>query len=567
MSQSVSEIRFAVVMYGGLSLAIYINGVAQELLRMTRSTAKTSGFDSTETIYQKIACLLGNNDKLEAIKKAKTSDEIKKILDEIKPEECSPTKFVVDILSGTSAGGINAVFLAKALANDQDIDQLQQLWLNEGEISKLINDKKSVADNNLKNPETVKSLFNSQRMYLKLLDALEGMETKNGAPIVNQLDLFVTVTDLAGVSIPLRLSDKVVEEKRYKQVLHFKYENGFNDFTKNHNPMLAFAARSTSAFPFAFEPMRLSAAREVIGYSYADAKDKYKNLLTDIKRLFPLTKDAQGREIEWDKRDLVDGGVLDNKPFGHAINTISNRNAEVNVRRKLLYVEPSPETFDFKDNSVSPDAIANLKACAFDLPTYETIREDLERVLERNRLIERVNHFISSAEQDVFNYRLNIESKILKKKKDSQDKSPQKTDLPENGGDWEKKGLEDVVQWKGISALPYYRLRVATLTDDLARIVARKTGISEDSEYFRVIRTLLRAWRKRNYGISQGKFTDRRTRKNGALFPARIRHKLSSAPSALRFKQSRSALSFHRRFPKRTGFETKTDRGNFRQNT
>ncbi len=33
------EVRFAVVMYGGVSLAIYINGIAQELLRMVRSTS------------------------------------------------------------------------------------------------------------------------------------------------------------------------------------------------------------------------------------------------------------------------------------------------------------------------------------------------------------------------------------------------------------------------------------------------------------------------------------------------------------------------------------------------
>src|SRR5262245_29615645 len=33
------EIRFAVVMYGGVSLAIYINGVAQELLSVVRATA------------------------------------------------------------------------------------------------------------------------------------------------------------------------------------------------------------------------------------------------------------------------------------------------------------------------------------------------------------------------------------------------------------------------------------------------------------------------------------------------------------------------------------------------
>ena len=36
------EVRFAVVMYGGVSLAIYINGVAQELLNMVRATAPKS---------------------------------------------------------------------------------------------------------------------------------------------------------------------------------------------------------------------------------------------------------------------------------------------------------------------------------------------------------------------------------------------------------------------------------------------------------------------------------------------------------------------------------------------
>src|SRR2546427_12825462 len=34
-----SETRFAVVMYGGVSLAIYINGIAQELLHMVKATA------------------------------------------------------------------------------------------------------------------------------------------------------------------------------------------------------------------------------------------------------------------------------------------------------------------------------------------------------------------------------------------------------------------------------------------------------------------------------------------------------------------------------------------------
>ena len=33
------EVRLAIVMYGGVSLAIYINGIAQELFRLVRATA------------------------------------------------------------------------------------------------------------------------------------------------------------------------------------------------------------------------------------------------------------------------------------------------------------------------------------------------------------------------------------------------------------------------------------------------------------------------------------------------------------------------------------------------
>jgi patatin-like phospholipase/acyl hydrolase len=51
------------------------------------------------------------------------------------------TRFIVDILSGTSAGGINAIYLAKALANDQNLDELKTLWVTEGDIALLMNEQ------------------------------------------------------------------------------------------------------------------------------------------------------------------------------------------------------------------------------------------------------------------------------------------------------------------------------------------------------------------------------------------------------------------------------------------
>ena len=155
------EVRFAVVMYGGVSLAIYINGVSQELMSLVRSTARSRENDGAgyhvndvkgvEAVYRKLG-------------------------------EYLKARFVVDILSGTSAGGINAVYLAKALANDQQITQLKDLWIEEGDIGLLVNDQASVRGlDGLALQDKPASLLNSQRMYYKLLYALQGMKDRNAA--------------------------------------------------------------------------------------------------------------------------------------------------------------------------------------------------------------------------------------------------------------------------------------------------------------------------------------------------------------------------------------------------
>src|SRR5215213_900317 len=179
------EVRFAVVMYGGSSLAIYINGVAQELLRLVRATAPefsdASHVDQahfadedlrgSERVYRRLGRLLTRQGHLDQINcDDGNSGPIR-------------TRFVVDILTGTSAGGINAVFLAKALANDQDMDELQTLWVKEGDIASLLNDKDSYTDDlgfTLEDPGYPGepwSLLNSRRIHRRLVEALRGMET------------------------------------------------------------------------------------------------------------------------------------------------------------------------------------------------------------------------------------------------------------------------------------------------------------------------------------------------------------------------------------------------------
>ena len=489
------EVRFAVVMYGGVSLAIYINGIAQEMLRWVRSTAKAANADlallpsnssasasaeselslsGTERVYRKLSYILaarrtGNESAAELLAQAENY---------LADNETIRTRFVVDILSGTSAGGINGIFLGKALANGQDIGGLQNLWIAEGDMKTLINDKQSVKGRPLKLQNPPASLLNSQRMYLELLKAFDSMETTGSAtptPFVDELDLFVTTTDLSGVTLPIRLSDGVVYERRHRNVLRFAYSNkdasaeakDRNDFEAKFNPFLAYAARCTSAFPAAFEPMCLCDTDTILNSYLPYANNE--NCRSDSNEWQRFYKDylnpAGVNTVKFPKRAFADGGYLDNKPFTYATETVARRQADLLVTRKLIYIEPSPEHPEEQpDAEVKPDAIENVGAALLSLPRYETIREDLQRVRDHNRLVERVNSILKSVEVDKKLAQPPIKSRF-------------------NDEEWGKLDLADVVREKGVGYVAYHRLDISAVSDDLAKLVTRVAGFDEESDH------------------------------------------------------------------------------------
>ena len=58
------------------------------------------------------------------------------------------------------------------------------------------------------------------------------------------------------------------------------------------------------------------------------------------------------------------------------------------VERKLIYIEPDPEHPELmKASNKAPNPIENA-LLSQSLASYEAIREDLERVLERNQLVD-----------------------------------------------------------------------------------------------------------------------------------------------------------------------------------
>ena len=401
------EVRFAVVIYGGVSLAIYINGIVQELLRMVRSTALPPGkLRHSEQVYRKLACMVGagsGSDPGEA-------DRVTTIYSE--PAPWPRTKFVADIFSGTSAGGINAIFCAKALATGQSLDQLAKLWIEVADLNKLLNDKGSI-EQPLSLQRPPKSLLNAKWMYLQLLRALTDMDETappDAGPIVGDLDVFLTATDLDGLPLPLALPHQNVREKKHRNVFHFVRREGPGDrddfrqsadFSDSNNPFFAFAARCTSAFPFAFEPMALCDVFPVIQKLDSYRKHAYCDEDTDFWQKFYMdyVGDAAPGDTPFKFRAFGDGGYLDNKPFSYAIDTIADRSADLPVDRKLIYIEPSPEEIVEPQRTGPgdrPDAIENSLDALITLPRYETIREDLMRLLEWNANISRLKRVIAS---------------------------------------------------------------------------------------------------------------------------------------------------------------------------
>lgn len=406
------------------------------------------------------------------------------------------------------------------------MDGLKQLWLDEGDLGKLLNDKRSLKGlSGFKVKKPPESLLNSQRMYWKLLDALAQMDRSGGgsvyfrdatttpSPLLSELDLFITTSDIEGLPLPIALWDRVVFERRYKNVFHFRYSadasDTRNDFIAKNDPFLAFAARCTSSFPFAFEPTCLKESIEI-----AQNHPRYfgsKNLLPEWDRffseylragLFDLDRDCRGEVISGelpnrkmsnatekataDLRDSFmgrafgDGGYFDNKPFTYATATLIRRAACYETNRKLLYVEPSPEHPELlRSNSATPDFLENVRAAVLDLPRQETIREDIGRLQERNRVLSRLVTYAQEVDADMAGRPL----------------EPMDVEQFYNGY------VEDTVAKYGVGYGPYHRLVVGEITSFLAEIVSRAKGHDPDSNAGTAIRELVAAWRRATYSI------------------------------------------------------------------
>ena len=328
MDEQNAELRLAVVCYGGVSLAVYMHGVTKELHKLICAARQ---FDTRR----------GKNPFPNGTEKV-YFDALTDIA-----EHGPRLQVNIDIIGGTSAGGINGIALGKAIARNASLEPLKKVWIDDGDIRKLLRGTRifglvaQVASTVVRQLVRIlgsSSPLRGEYMSKLLLEALTAMEDNRDSDADSLLsdadrglELYVPTTDLSGfeVLVPSGIGGASNRDRDYRQVLTFSGTGtDLVQFGPDYTADLAFAGRATSSFPGAFAPVSQRTFREEV--------DKEVQLHPDTTFLCQYDKDRT------DDVFFVDGGVLDNAPFDLVIDAIVRRRAQMRVYRELIYIEPDP---------------------------------------------------------------------------------------------------------------------------------------------------------------------------------------------------------------------------------
>lgn len=385
--QAVREIRLGLVCYGGVSLAIYMHGITKELQKLV--VASRALEDDPET--NPFPAETSEHAYWRALQAAR----------ERSADRALP-RVVIDVVAGTSAGGINGIFLCKALAHNLSQDSLRDLWFDKGDIKQLLGgsllQETLHVERFLAQLVTGKAqgLLDGKAMLGWLFDALKDMDGTRSSyrppegrpsslmPEGHPLQLHVTTTDYYGYRQPMTIHDPpTVSERRNRHVLSFHYQRGAGEettqFDQRYNGALAFSARATSSFPGAFPPVHT-----------ADAPELPKGFEDEFFRAYELSEAKAGET--W----FIDGGVLNNYPFRPAVDAIVKMRSEREVSRYLLYLQPDPGSEVEDPGGEPPNFFGTLWAGLSKVAAAQPILEELIRARDFNERVRRVDELVAS---------------------------------------------------------------------------------------------------------------------------------------------------------------------------
>ncbi|MFN3988771.1 MAG: patatin-like protein [Erythrobacter sp.] len=413
------ELRLALVCYGGVSLAVYMHGITKEIWHAARASRAfhTPGTAPLPGAAGAYLALLGEIERTHDLR----------------------LRVLPDILTGASAGGINAVFLAQALHTGDSLEPLTDLWLANADVSALTDPDaepywryakvwaQPIAEWFLRRPgntvsatvarETRREVrekvshfvrlrwfappFSGARFSAMLFEAFSKMAAQgDGIPLLppgHPVDLAVTVTDFRGHAELLRLhSPAIIAETEHRLPIRFRARVADRATPRLGDRLeLVLAARATASFPGAFPPLML----EEIDQLAATQGLEWASRGEFLRRVMPV----HVRDGTAESAALIDGAVLVNAPFGAALEALHSRPSTREVDRRFVYIDPRP---DRRSTPASGEAakvgfFGAIFGALSTIPREQPIRDDLERIEQQSRDARRLRGIVQGMQGQI----------------------------------------------------------------------------------------------------------------------------------------------------------------------
>ncbi|MFF3862507.1 DUF3376 domain-containing protein [Streptomyces sp. NPDC002209] len=300
-----TELRLALAMRGGVSLAVWTGGACCETAALRAAAGRQPAPEAG--VY---AGLL---------------------------DTCGYEDVDIDVLVAASAGGINGVLLACHLVYGMPFGRgVRDLWLRLGDLEGLL--RRSTPFH------VPASLMRGDEVFYKELRGALGRLLDEAPPDRRppvSLRLFLTATRLRPRGDLVRPAlGRPLPVGRSRAYFRFRHRGALTDFPDDVTgaaretalDRLAYAARTSSSFPGAFEPGRV-----YVGNGAQPVED-------------PPRVDMRGVSSESGHPDedlngcaeLMDGGLLDDIPVAWAVRAVAGSPVARKADRRLLFLQPVP---------------------------------------------------------------------------------------------------------------------------------------------------------------------------------------------------------------------------------
>jgi patatin-related protein len=364
------EIQLGLVVYGGVSLAIYTHGICQEFYHAVRGRG----------IYKLVKAL-------------------------------TDADLVVDVISGSSAGGINGILLAYAIANSNDreivdFSKFAKIWRNSGDLLKLLQKPNLFKSPGAGNPQT--ESFDRQGLLTALIDGVDRKLTRSTQEWfshTNELDLAIAGTDYLGKVDRIGDENKQnLGSKDHRAIFRLKHRQGRKEPFNPHYRDRSLPRTPIDTCQALVKLCQITAGTPVLlPLVEVDVQDR-KNLVDRQLVVWGKLTKQYALDLSTDRSDklyFLDGGLIDNAPLSCLMKESYYRLPHRSSQRKLFYIDPAPEPVSVTGQLTSQkkSRLEHIfQTVTLSIPIQQSITNDLRTIQEHNHKVRRYQTLIDQAE-------------------------------------------------------------------------------------------------------------------------------------------------------------------------